>query len=85
MNSHADSSHDNHQHGSSQKTLLPALVLTMLFAAVEAVSGWMSNLLALIGILDTAICRIFRPPCRSGGMYRFFACNNQCISIGIWP
>jgi cobalt-zinc-cadmium efflux system protein len=38
----------SHQHG-SQRALLGALVLTLLFAVVEAVAGWWSNSLALIG------------------------------------
>ena len=40
-----------HDHGktSSQKTLLLALVITLAYAAVEAVGGWLANSLALIG------------------------------------
>lgn len=40
--------HD-HSHGASGKTLLIALVITLGFAAVEAVAGWLSNSLALLG------------------------------------
>lgn len=49
MTSHDHSSHDRHQHSSSQKALLFALVFTTFFAIVEAVAGWWSNSLALIG------------------------------------
>lgn len=49
MSSHDISSHDGHKHGSSQKSLLLALVFTTFFAIVEAVAGWWSNSLALIG------------------------------------
>lgn len=49
MSSHNHSAHDDHRHGSSQKSLLLALVFTTFFAIVEAVAGWLSNSLALIG------------------------------------
>lgn len=41
----------NHHHGqnSSQKTLLLALSITLAYAVVEAVGGWLANSLALIG------------------------------------
>lgn len=49
MAEHAHShSHHHHRHG-SQFVLLGALVLTGAFAGVEAVAGWWSNSLALIG------------------------------------
>ena len=40
-----------HDHGktSSQKTLIFALVITLAYALVEAVGGWLANSLALIG------------------------------------
>ena len=41
--------HDHHHPTTSQRALLVALVLTTLFAVVEAVAGWWSNSLALIG------------------------------------
>lgn len=39
----------DHAHGSSRQTLLIAFVLTSVFAIVEALAGWLSNSLALIG------------------------------------
>lgn len=41
--------HHHHHHHGSQQTLLFALGFTVLFALVEAVAGWWSNSLALIG------------------------------------
>lgn len=46
--SHAHSHGPGHSHGSG-RVLIGALVLTTLFAGVEAVTGWWSNSLALIG------------------------------------
>ena len=40
--------HD-HAHTSSTRTLLLALIITTGFAAVEAITGWLANSLALIG------------------------------------
>jgi cobalt-zinc-cadmium efflux system protein len=43
-------SHDHHSHSpASQKVLFLALLLTLTFALVETVSGWMSGSLALLG------------------------------------
>lgn len=38
-----------HHHASSSSTLLWALIITLGFAFVEAISGWLSNSLALMG------------------------------------
>ena len=45
---HGDVNDGGHAHG-SHRTLLLALCLTTIFAIVEAVAGWWSNSLALIG------------------------------------
>ena len=41
--------HDHHHAGRSHRSLLLALLLTLGFAAVEAVGGWLSGSLALLG------------------------------------
>jgi len=46
---HGHSHHDNDHHLSSHKALLGALALTLSFAVVEAVAGWWSGSLALLG------------------------------------
>lgn len=43
------SANHNHDATSSKKTLLLALIITLTYAGVEAVGGWLANSLALIG------------------------------------
>lgn len=48
---HAHAASDQHSHGSapsSQRALIAALTLTLAFAAVEAVAGWLAGSLALM-------------------------------------
>lgn len=50
MGAHSHADHHPHHHGhGSGRSLIGALVLTVLFAAVEAVSGWASGSLTLLG------------------------------------
>ena len=38
-----------HHHHSSRRTLIAALIITLCFALIEAISGWLANSLALLG------------------------------------
>ncbi|MBL7714107.1 MAG: cation transporter [Bdellovibrionales bacterium] len=46
---HHDHSHDHPAHGSAQRNLGLAFLITVVFMVIEAVTGWMANSLALIG------------------------------------
>lgn len=49
MAAYPDADHQHHHHGHGGRPLVGALVLTMLFAAVEAASGWVGGSLTLLG------------------------------------
>ena len=49
MAAHSHADHHHHHHDRGGKPLIGALVLTMLFAGVEAVSGWLGGSLTLLG------------------------------------
>lgn len=49
QHSHHNSDDHSHSHSATGRTLVIALILTVSFAAVEAVAGWLSGSLALLG------------------------------------
>lgn len=49
QNHNGGHSHEHHHHGGSSGRLMISLLLTLSFAAVEAIGGWWSGSLALLG------------------------------------